>query len=197
MMIIGITGGIGSGKSTVVKLFASFPKTAIYIADLEAKKLMNSSQLIKEQLIQEFGNNVFINGILQKEFLASVVFKHPEKLAKLNAIVHPEIRKHFLDFIQNNQDKSFIIYENAILFESNSNEICDKIITVFSSLETRIQRVMQRDQVLKEAVLDRIKNQLSEEIKLLQSHYVIYNENLVETENQVNKIFNILTNNSF
>lgn len=196
-MIIGITGGIGSGKSTVVKLFESFPKTAIYIADLEAKKLMNSSQLIKEQLIQEFGNNVFINGILQKEFLASVVFKYPEKLAKLNAIVHPEVRKHFLDFIQNNQDKSLIIYENAILFESKSNEICNKIITVFSSLETRIQRVMQRDQVLKEAVLDRIKNQLSEEIKLLQSHYVIYNENLVETENQVNKIFNILTDNSF
>jgi len=193
MMIVGLTGGIGSGKSTVAKLFAKYPNTAIYIADEEAKKLMNSSKEISDKLIFEFGRETYKNGELQKDFLAKIVFNNSEKLAVLNSIVHPEVRKHFHDFINKNHDKSLIIYENAILFESKSNLICDVIVTVFASLSVRIERVMQRDQCTKEAVLSRIKNQLSEESKMIQSHYIIINDSIENVENQVKYIHNILT----
>ncbi|WP_445750048.1 dephospho-CoA kinase [Polaribacter sp.] len=192
-MIVGLTGGIGSGKSTVAKLFAKYPNTAIYIADEEAKKMMNSSKEISDKLIFEFGRETYKNGELQKDFLAKIVFNNPEKLAVLNSIVHPEVRKHFQDFINKNHDKSLIIYENAILFESKSNLICDVIVTVFASLLVRIERVMQRDHCTKEAVLSRIKNQLSEESKMMQSHYIIINDSLENAENQVKYIHNILT----
>ncbi|WP_211290305.1 dephospho-CoA kinase [Polaribacter gangjinensis] len=193
MMIVGLTGGIGSGKSTVAKLFAKYPNTAIYIADEEAKKLMNSSKIIAEKLIFEFGNETYQKGKLQRDFLAKIVFQNPEKLAKLNAIVHPEVRKHFQDFIKINQDKSLVFYENAILFESKSNLICDVIITVFATLSVRVERVMQRDHCTEEAVMNRINNQMSEEAKMLQSNYIINNDTLLHTQNQVKNIHNILT----
>ena len=137
-MIIGLTGGIGSGKSTVAIFFSKFSNIAIYTADIEAKK-------------------------------------------------------HFQEFVKLNADKFFIIYENAILFESKSNKFCDVIISVFSNLDTRIQRVIERDNVTKEEVIYRIKNQMNEESKLLQSNYIILNEELENTQNQVKKIHNILT----
>lgn len=192
-MVVGITGGIGSGKSTVAKLFAAYKNTAIYTADEEAKKLMNSSKIIAEKVIVEFGNETYKNGELQRDFLAKIVFQNPEKLAILNSIVHPEVRNHFQNFMHTNQDKLLIIYENAILFESKSNVLCDVIITVFASLSTRIERVMERDHCSKEAVLNRIQNQLSEESKMIQSHYIIINDTLENTKNQVKYIHNILT----
>ncbi|NCT08950.1 MAG: dephospho-CoA kinase [Flavobacteriia bacterium] len=192
-MIIGLTGGIGTGKSTVANFFAKFPNIVIYTADIEAKKLMNSSKIIQEKIINEFGIDSFLNDVLQRDYLAKIVFNNPEKLSKLNLIVHPEVKKHFQDFVKKNTNKLFIIYENAILFESKSNLFCDVIITVFSRLETRIQRVMKRDNVTKQDVFDRIKNQLSEESKLLQSHYIILNEDLDNTQNQVKNIYKILT----
>jgi len=192
-MIIGLTGGIGTGKSTVANFFAKFPNIVIYTADIEAKKLMNSSKIIQEKIINEFGIDSFLNDVLQRDYLAKIVFNNPEKLSKLNLIVHPEVKKHFQDFVKKNTNKLFIIYENAILFESKSNLFCDVIITVFSRLETRIQRVMKRDNVTKQNVFDRIKNQLSEESKLLQSHYIILNEDLDNTQNQVKNIYKILT----
>jgi dephospho-CoA kinase len=192
-MIVGVTGGIGSGKSTVVQFFATFPNTAVYIADEEAKKLLNSSNSIKEKIIFEFGNEVYKNNELQRDFLAKIVFNNPKKLAILNSIVHPEVRKHFQDFVNKNQDKLFIIYENAILFESKSNLFCDVIITVFASLTARIERVIKRDNCTTDDVVSRIKNQLSEEIKMIQSHYIIFNDTLKNTEYQVKNIHNILT----
>jgi len=192
-MIIGLTGGIGTGKSTVANFFAKFPNIVIYTADIEAKKLMNSSKIIQDKIINEFGIDSFLNDVLQRDYLAKIVFNNPEKLSKLNLIVHPEVKKHFQDFVKKNTNKLFIIYENAILFESKSNLFCDVIITVFSRLETRIQRVMKRDNVTKQDVFDRIKNQLSEESKLLQSHYIILNEDLDNTQNQVKNIYKILT----
>ncbi len=192
-MIVGLTGGIGSGKSTVAAFFASFPNVVIYAADDEAKKLMNSSKIIKEKMITEFGSETYRNEELQREFLAKIVFNNPQKLAILNSIVHPEVRKHFQDFVKQNLDKKLIIYENAILFESKSNTLCDIIISVFASLETRIERVIQRDNCTSIDVLNRIKNQYSDESKMMQSHYVIMNENLKTAKNQVKYIHNILT----
>ena len=154
---------------------------------------MNSSKIITEKVIVEFGNETYKNGELQRDFLAKIVFQNPEKLAILNSIVHPEVRNHFQNFMHTNQNKLLIIYENAILFESKSNVLCDVIITVFASLSTRIERVMERDHCSKEAVLNRIQNQLSEESKMIQSHYIIMNDTLENTKNQVKYIHNILT----
>jgi dephospho-CoA kinase len=193
MMIVGLTGGIGSGKTTVAKFFSEFKNIAVYTADLEAKKLMNSSKIIKDNLIKEFGELAFVNQKLNRKYIAEIVFKDKEKLANLNAIVHPEVKINFQEFVKNNSKKDYIIYENAILFESKSNLICDIIITVFADINTKILRVIDRDSSTKKEVLNRMKNQWQEDNIILQSNYIIYNELLDETKWQVNKIHNILT----
>lgn len=194
-MVVGITGGIGSGKTTVVKLFKKFNNVVVYYADDEAKKLMNTSLVIKEKLIKEFSNEVFIAGKLNRPFLASIVFNDKKKLKILNAIVHPEVNKHLSDFIKLNKDKDYIVYENAILFENGSDYLCDKIITVTAMHESKVSRVILRDKTTKEAVEKRMNNQWGDTIKILQSHYVVYNEKLNECELQVLRIHNKLTKN--
>lgn len=196
MMIVGLTGGIGSGKTTVIKFFSEFKNVAIYVADFEAKKIINSSEAIKKSLLREFGELSFIDHQLNRKYIAKIVFKNKEKLAKLNAIVHPEVKKHFQEFVKNNSKKQYIIYENAILFESKSYLICDLIITVFTDVNIKIKRVIARDSSTKKEVLDRMKNQWQDEKKILQSNYVISNEALDETKLQVYKIHNILTGKS-
>ena len=193
MKIVGLTGGIGSGKTTVANFFSLYKNVAVYIADIEAKKLMNSSKVIKEKLIKSFGEQSYVNGILNRKYISNIVFKNKEKLSELNAIVHPEVRNHFQEFIKKNHQKEYIIYENAILFESKSNLFCDIIITVFVDIDTKIKRVISRDKSTKKEVLDRMKNQWSDSKKMLQSNYVIYNKNIEETKNNVDRIHNILT----
>ncbi|WP_298777993.1 dephospho-CoA kinase [uncultured Polaribacter sp.] len=192
-MIVGLTGGIGSGKTTVANFFAEFNNVAIYIADLEAKKLMSTSLEIKEKLINEFGVNSFLNDELNRQYISEIVFKDKTKLSKLNAIVHPAVKRHFKEFVDNNSNKKYIIYENAILFESKSNEICNYIITVTSNLKDRIKRVIDRDSSSKKQVLERVKNQWSDDKKKLQSNYLILNNDLSVTKLQVINIHNILT----
>ena len=193
MKIVGLTGGIGSGKTTVANLFSKFDNVAVYIADVEAKKLMNSSGIIREKLINKFGKESFKDNKLNRKYIAEIVFKDKEKLSELNAIVHPEVKKHFQEFTKNQIKSDYVIYENAILFESKSNFFCDIIITVFADLDTKIQRVISRDSSTKKEVLNRMKNQWKDNKKILQSNYIICNQNLDETKSQVNKIHNILT----
>lgn len=193
MKIVGLTGGIGSGKTTVANLFSKFDNVAVYIADVEAKKLMNSSGIIREKLINKFGKESFKDNKLNRKYIAEIVFKDKEKLSELNAIVHPEVKKHFQEFTKNQIKSDYVIYENAILFESKSNFFCDIIITVFADLDTKIQRVISRDSSTKKEVLNRMKNQWKDNKKILQSNYIICNQNLDDTKSQVNKIHNILT----
>ena len=193
MKIVGLTGGIGSGKTTVAIFFSAYKNVAIYIADQEAKQLMNSSVAIKEKLIQNFGEQSYSNGSLNRKYIADIVFNDKEKLTQLNAIVHPEVKKHFQNFIKINAQKEYIIYENAILFESKSNLFCDIVITVFAATNTKIKRVISRDKSSEKEVLNRMKNQWKDDKKMLQSNYVICNENLDETKKSVHKIHNILT----
>ena len=192
-MVVGITGGIGSGKSTIVNMFSKFENIAIYIADEEAKKLMNTSSIIKESLIKEFGTDTYKNNQLNRPYLANIVFNNKNKLAILNSIVHPEVHKHLENFIKSNSFKDYILYENAILFENGSNKICDKIITVTAPLETKINRVIKRDNTTRDEVISRMKNQWSDQKKSLQSHYLIVNTSLQKTQTQVLKIHNSLT----
>ena len=192
-MIVGLTGGIGSGKTTVTRFFQEQPNIAVYIADIEAKKLMNSSEDIRSKIIKEFGSESYKNNQLNRSFIADIVFKDKKRLTILNAIVHPEVGKHFQEFVINNKDKSYILYENAILFENESNFFCDLVITVSAPIETRIQRVILRDKSTRETVIDRINNQWIEGKKILQSNYIIENTSLENTKNEVIRIHNILT----
>lgn len=192
-MVIGITGGIGSGKSFVATCFLEFDNTVYYHADAEAKKLMNTSDEIRSQLIEEFGEEAYESGKLNRPYIASLVFNHPEKLKKLNGIVHPSVRKHFLEFVKSQAKDILIIYENAILFEIQSHLVCDLIITVSAPEELRIERVMQRDKSTREDVQNRMRNQWSDAKKFLLSNYIILNINKQETMLKVQKIHNILT----
>lgn len=194
-MVVGITGGIGSGKSTVAHMFSKLENVAIYIADIEAKKLMNTSKTIKDSLIETFGAQTYINNQLNRPYLAGIVFQDKNKLAVLNAIVHPVVHQHLNDFINKNRSKDYILYENAILFENGSDQICDKIITVTAPLETKIARVVKRDGTTRKEVLQRVKNQWTDEKKLLLSHYKILNISLDITNTKVLEIHNYLTKN--
>ena len=192
-MIVGLTGGIGSGKTTVAEVFKKLDSVAVYIADVEARKIMNSSNVIRTQLLQVFGKETYKNNELNRKYLANTVFESKEKLTILNNIVHPEVKKHFLDFATRNADKAYVLYESAILFESNSSEQCDFIISVFLDKEERIKRVLDRDKTNKKEVLSRINSQWKEDKKVLSSNYIILNYAIQDTEKSVLKLHNILT----
>ena len=195
-MIVGITGGIGSGKSYVAECFLSYENTAYYHADEEAKKLMNESQEIKEKIILEFGSEAYKNEELNRPYIASQVFNNPERLQKLNSIVHPAVKNHFQDFVAQKDASTIIIYENAILFEAKSDQQCDIVITVTAPLEDRIARVMSRDGVTREEVMKRVNNQWSDTRKKLLSNYIILNISKEETLLKVQDFYNILTKKS-
>jgi dephospho-CoA kinase len=192
-MIVGLTGGIGSGKTTVAKLFVQFDNVVIYNADSEARNLMNTNITIKTEVIKQFGEESYKNNQLNRAYIANLVFRDKSKLEALNAIVHPEVKKHFQQFVNLHKNNDYILYENAILFESKSNLNCDIIISVFAPLATRIERTMLRDGSSKEEVESRITNQWLEDKKLLQSNYIINNFILDSTKGQVVRIHNILT----
>ena len=184
--IIGLTGGIGSGKSTIAKYFES-KGIPVYIADTEAKKIMAFPETI-DQIATVFGNEIKRNNQIETKALSSIVFNDPEKLQILNSIIHPLVKKHFDDWVNKNNKYPFVIKEAAILFESGSWKYCDKIITITASEETRIKRVMERDHSSREEVLARIKNQWSDTEKISKSDFVIVNENLTDTEHQFQEI---------
>ena len=190
--IIGLTGGIGSGKTIVAEYFKSLG-VPVYIADEEAKKLMTSDDIINA-LSNEFGKEILENGILNREKLAQLVFNDSKKLQKLNSIVHPEVKKHFDNWVEKHKNYSFIVKEAAILFESGSYKYCDTIITVTAPLETRLQRVMKRDKTDRESVLKRIENQWTDEQRIAKSNYVIHNLSVESTKKQVDEILKKLKN---
>ncbi|MFQ3297474.1 MAG: dephospho-CoA kinase [Flavobacteriales bacterium] len=192
-MIVGLTGGIGSGKTTVAEVFKKLDSVAVYIADVEARKIMNSSDVIRTKLLQAFGKETYKGSELNRQYLANTVFESEEKLTILNNIVHPEVKKHFLDFATRNTHKAYVLYESAILFESNSSQQCDFVISVFLDKEERIKRVLDRDKTTKKEVLSRINSQWKEEKKLLSSNYIIVNYAIQDTKKLVLKIHNILT----
>ena len=188
--IIGLTGGIGSGKTTIANYLKSLG-IPVFIADDEAKKVMQSSEVLA-QIQKVFGAFVFENGNLNRQQLATIVFANPEKLQQLNAIVHPAVKKQFKAWVTQHNTVPFVVYEAAILFESGSNENCDYIISVTAPLNTRIERVIQRDNCSKEQVLDRISAQWTDEQRAAKSDFVIENSDSQKTKNTINEILKIL-----
>lgn len=188
--IIGLTGGIGSGKTTVAQMFAELG-VPVYIADARARQVMQTEN-VQALVRQEFGDGVFSKDGLDRKKLAAIVFSDKQKLKSLNSIVHPAVAKDFLEWIKEHVDHSFVIREAAILFESGSYVDCDKIITVTAPFEIRIERVMSRDHTTREDVIQRMENQWSDEEKIAKSDYVIDNADLKATRLQVQKIFKTL-----
>lgn len=188
--IIGLTGGIGSGKTTIAGFFAAMG-IPVYIADDEAKKVMQSNEII-EAVKATFGTEVFEDNTLNRAKLADIVFNDADKLALLNAIVHPAVKKDFENWLVKHKNEPYIIYEAAILFESGRYKECDIIITVTAPQETRIERVMNRDKTTREHVLKRMNMQWSDEQRFANSNYVIHNLSLKSAKEEVVKILKIL-----
>lgn len=184
--IVGLTGGIGSGKTTVARMFQEFG-VPIYIADLEARQITNLPETI--QLIEnQFGASVIENGQLNRAAMAQLVFNNKDKLQQLNAIIHPLVAKHFKEWIKKNENATYVLKEAAILFETNGHISCDFIITVTAPLDVKINRVQMRDHLSKEEIIRRINTQWTDEQRIILSDFVIDNYSLKKTQAQVELI---------
>ena len=174
---VGLTGGIGSGKTTIANLFALHFSIPIYIADTKAKELVANNKQLQQEIVTLLGEEAFVEGRYNTSFVAQEVFSNKEKLDKLNAIRHPYVQQDFLQWKQS-QQAPYVIKEAAILFESGSYRDCDFIIMVTAPLEERIKRVMLRDKIDRETVEKRIKNQWNDEKKIELSTFVIENREI-------------------
>ncbi len=174
MLKIGITGGIGSGKSTVAKVFEVLG-IPVYNADLAAKRLMNEDAALKEKIKQQFGNDVYKNEKLDNKYLAQIVFSSEEKLNLLNSMVHPATINDANVWMQK-QTTPYTLKEAALLFESGAAELLDYIIGVTAPPPLRLQRVMQRDNSSREEVMARMNKQMDEEIKMKLCNFIINND---------------------
>lgn len=185
-MLIGLTGGIGSGKSTVAQYIQSkgYP---VYFADIEAKKVMLRDEVI-EKIVTLFGKEILENGKINKIKLANIVFGNSSSLIALNKIIHPAVAKDFESWRENHSTSSLIFKEAAILFESESYKDCDKIITITAPKDIRIHRVVERDQINEEDVEKRMIHQWDEDKKISLSDYTVVNLNLQDTFEKVDLI---------
>jgi len=184
--IVGLTGGIGSGKTTVANYFKAL-NVPVYIADNEAKALMNRSKVIKRKLIKLFGDEAYVDNTLNKPFIASQIFSNQNLLKKMNAIVHPKVAKHFSNWVKK-QNVPYVISEVAIIFENGSQGKYDYIITVVAPEQTRLNRVIKRDNSSEAKVKAIMNNQWTDQQKTEHSDFVINNTDLKDTKLQVENI---------
>lgn len=190
---IGITGGIGSGKS----FFSSRLKEygiPVFDSDSEAKKLMLVSPFIVSSLKSLLGDNVYIDGKLNKSLIADYIFSSPTNAHKINSIVHPCVKKEFLSWVNEhfNSGNRIVAIESAILLESGFDDIVDKVVTVHAPLELRISRVMKRDHTSREKALERINSQMSDDERNQRADFVIENDGLTPLDEQIERLFSIL-----
>lgn len=175
MIKVGVTGGIGSGKTMVCSIFKHLG-IPIYNADEEAKKLIHSNQAIKDFIRSRFGNDLFVQDKLDRKKLAAIVFNDPVALNDLNAVVHPTVRNDFELWLKAVSKAPYIIKEAAILFESGADKGLDKIITVTAPEELRIERVIKRDRATSNEVKKRMSLQSSDEYKIKKSDFILIND---------------------
>ena len=190
--IIGLTGGIGSGKTTIAKHIKSFG-IPVYIADDEAKKILLLPETLKS-LKLVFGDALFDNETLNKDKLSTIVFNNSEMLKQLNQIIHPAVKRDFDNWLKANKNAPLVVKEAAILFESGSYKDCDVVITIVAPLNSRINRVIKRDNTNSEDVLNRINNQWTDEMRIKKSDYVIENEDIKIACGQAEKILKKILN---
>lgn len=189
--IIGITGGMGSGKSFICEKLKNLGYP-IYDADTAAKEVMLSPHIV-QAIQQTFGKDSYINGELNRTYL-SKVFQKRKELQKLNAIVHPAVAEHFNFYLKNlKSEKPLVFKEAAILFESGTWKTCDKVVTIFAPLGIRIQRILKRDPHLSiEQIYQRISQQWHDEWKIKNSHYTIFNDGILNLDTQIQKMLKFI-----
>ncbi|HRH03820.1 MAG TPA: dephospho-CoA kinase [Bacteroidia bacterium] len=190
MIQLCITGGIGSGKTTLCRILEQFDIPVFYADDV-AKNLLQTPKI--QTLVQQtFGDAVCSNGSVDKQKLATIVFGNEKKLNQLNSMIHPAVAENYAMWLRQHQSKKIVAKEAAILFESGSYKQCDKIICVYAPAKVRIQRVMLRSQLSKEEVKARMKKQLPESEKIKRSDFVIYNDDKRLVIPQVTKVLDKL-----
>lgn len=190
MKVLGLTGGIGSGKTTVANIFRELG-VPVYIADDEAKKLMNSNPELKKEIIALFGDEAYQDGTLNRKYIANRVFGNKELLEKLNAIVHPAVGKNF-DEWKEDQASVYVVYEAAILFEKGGYRKCDKNLLITAPREVRIRRIISRDRATPAEIEARMNNQWPDEKKAEIADFIINNKDLQQTREEVRKIHQIM-----
>ncbi|HEV8270076.1 MAG TPA: dephospho-CoA kinase [Chitinophagaceae bacterium] len=171
---VGLTGGIGSGKSTVAQIFEVLG-IPVYYADIAAKKLMNENAELRSAIANIFGKGAYSNNILDRKYISSIVFSDPAKLKALNSLVHPATKKDGEAWMQQ-QTSPYAIHEAALIFEAKVSERLDQVIGVSSPLELRIKRAMERDKVNRDEILKRMDQQLDEELKMSRCDFVLIND---------------------
>lgn len=174
MLRVGLTGGIGSGKSTVARIFEIL-QVPVFDADTAARKLMNESPSVREAIIKSFGEKSYTDNLLDRKFISEIVFHDPERLASLNAIVHPATLKQAREWFAL-QSGIYAIKEAALLFEAGAEKDLDYIIGVSSPLALRMQRIQQRDNLSPQEIQSRIDRQMNEEEKIKRCDFVVYND---------------------
>jgi len=191
MKIIGLTGGIGSGKSSVLEIFKKIG-ISTYNADESAKKIINSDKKIIYSIKQLFGEDIYDENELNSKLVSKIVFNDKEKLKSLNLIIHPAVAIDFDNFCFKHRDETYIVKEAAIIFETKTENLFNKIIYVKAPKEIRIDRVMQRDNLSRDDVLNRIQNQINETSIIDKCDFIIDNINFTELEEKVLEIHNTL-----
>ncbi len=193
MIKVGITGGIGSGKSVVCELLRVYGYP-VYDADDRAKELNNTSPIIRDKLISHFGKDLYPDNKLNKKKLANIIFTNPDNLKIANSIIHPEVAKDFIKWILEREKYAIVFMDAAVLLEAGFNKILDKVITVYAPYTLRLQRASERDKTDIKNIAERAKNQLSEEERIKLSDYVIYNDDTQSLIEQVATILRTLCN---
>ncbi len=188
MLRIGITGNIGSGKTTVCRLFELLGVPVFY-ADYHAKKVMTEDLVLVEAIRKTFGKEAYFEDqTLNRKYISSIVFNNDAELKKLNALVHPAVFRAFDVWAEQYQHKNYVLKEAALLFESGSDQQCDQTIVVSATLDERVKRVMQRDNLSEEEVLGREKKQMPQVEKEAKADFIILNEAQTMVIPQVLKI---------
>lgn len=194
MIRVGLTGGMGSGKTTVARFFVELG-VPVYNSDIEAKKLMTTSEDVKNAIIGLLGKKSYTGKTLNKTYIAERIFTDASLLEKMNGIVHPAVAQDFLEW-ERRQKFPYVIQETALIFENSKQDFYDFVILVTAPKSQRLERVIQRDGSSKKEVLNRLENQLTDDAKIPLSDYVLENIDLDETRDKVQAIHRALLDNS-
>ncbi|MEA5062070.1 MAG: dephospho-CoA kinase [Petrimonas sp.] len=193
MIKLGVTGGIGSGKSVVCDVLR-LHDIPVYDADLEAKNLNDTSPVIRKKLTQSFGQDLYRNNKLDREKLAHLIFNNEENLRTANSIIHPELAKHFMEWAEQRKHHPVIALDAAVLFEAGFQSVLDKTIIVLAPLEVRIERAVKRGNLTKEQITARANSQMSDKEKAELADFIIQNDGQHSLLEQVDKILQVVSN---